>query len=400
MQFDAEQAERAQELVKALSEPGTLDSLGIGSVRDGFANIFFPGTSTLHTRAIYALAIPWAYQEVARRRPKNSEQFTRWLRLTEAKTIEALKSGNPHNHRGIIGSTAGRETKRLPSVLYWNGLGVWGIRQQSPLGRGLSQAEVRSMILADPEAASTRLWDGVPEKPEGFPEAPLSALPTAEQSQFLLDKFSHTTAPLPGTKRSLLGQLASRPELAQLENLWDVEADDAQLRRAMFFAHGFSLVIQGARLRYLDLLFTARASHDPDTAYSTRERLGEVVAAWHDRMADQVVFTGEWIRQLPDMFGFLRSAGANVSIPTQVFVTEWCRNAVQDPGRAMSDPSLATYIKQREADLKRSAARLTNTSPLLNWTGELLGSDYLDYRWSHARDLINDCRLGMESVDA
>ena len=43
------------ELVSALNEPGTLDELGIGSIRDTIADTLFPGTSTIQTRARYFL---------------------------------------------------------------------------------------------------------------------------------------------------------------------------------------------------------------------------------------------------------------------------------------------------------------------------------------------------------
>ncbi len=39
------------ELVSALNEPGTLDELGIGSIRDTIADAVFPGTSTIQTPA-------------------------------------------------------------------------------------------------------------------------------------------------------------------------------------------------------------------------------------------------------------------------------------------------------------------------------------------------------------
>ena len=50
------------ELVSALNEPGTLDELGIGSIRDTIADRLFPGTSTIQTRARYFLFIPWILQ--------------------------------------------------------------------------------------------------------------------------------------------------------------------------------------------------------------------------------------------------------------------------------------------------------------------------------------------------
>ena len=42
-----------------LSEQGAVDELGTGIVRDAFANYFFPGTSTIQTRAKYFLIVPY-----------------------------------------------------------------------------------------------------------------------------------------------------------------------------------------------------------------------------------------------------------------------------------------------------------------------------------------------------
>ena len=60
--IDFSKSERNQVLgvLDMLTEPGTLDELGIAPVRDGFADMFFPGTSTIQTRAKYFLIVPYA----------------------------------------------------------------------------------------------------------------------------------------------------------------------------------------------------------------------------------------------------------------------------------------------------------------------------------------------------
>lgn len=401
MQFDAKQAERAKELVQALSEPSTLDSIGVGPVRDGFASIFFPGTSTLHTRAIYALAIPWALQRVAARKPRSTQQFDTWLRRAELDTIEALVKGNTKDENGIVGRTAGSRTKRLPAELYWNGLGIWGIRNQ-PIGRGLSRSEVRSMILNDPRGASVQLWDGVPSPPTGFPKEPLAILPTPEQARYLLEKFGQTpVSPVDPGQPSLLARLAREPDLLHEGLLWETDAGNDYLAKALNFAHGFAVAVQGARLRYVDLLFEARVAKDPeDPLVAARDALGKNIEHWKAMMAAESDFLAEWRTTLPDMFRFLHASGANITEPTRRFLTRWCRAAIEDPSAAITDAGLADAIRQREHDLKRGAARLTNTAPLLSWKGELLGSDYLDYRWGQARRLISDCVQGMAETGA
>ena len=43
--FSKEDRQRALDVINLLSEQGAVDELGIGIVRDAFANCFFPGTS-------------------------------------------------------------------------------------------------------------------------------------------------------------------------------------------------------------------------------------------------------------------------------------------------------------------------------------------------------------------
>lgn len=51
--------ERVRRAIALFDEKDTRDELGIGTVRDAFANAFFPGTSTIETRLRYCLFVPW-----------------------------------------------------------------------------------------------------------------------------------------------------------------------------------------------------------------------------------------------------------------------------------------------------------------------------------------------------
>jgi Family of unknown function (DUF6361) len=62
---DNEQRRRMLEVVDLFKEEGTVDELGIGSMRDAIADVLFPGTSVLHTRLRYVLFIPWLLQRAA-----------------------------------------------------------------------------------------------------------------------------------------------------------------------------------------------------------------------------------------------------------------------------------------------------------------------------------------------
>lgn len=401
MQFDEREAQRARELVRALSEPTTLDSIGIGTIRDGFASILFPGTSTVHTRAVYLLLVPWAIQSVAAASPKNNKQYDDKLRKIETSIIKALTDRNPRA-TGIIGKTAGKNLTRRPSEAYWSALGTWGIRTGFN-GTQLTRSDVRALIVNKREAQLQQLWRELPPKPSGFPNEPLLILPDAEQADFILDRFIRSGVDTPtGHRTSLLAHLALCPELALTESLWDpvLEPADDAMKTTMFFAKGFATVIQGARLRYLKLLFDERERCLPDEPLSPGADVDLLIEDWLKRMDDQRDALVEWKLRLPEMFAILADHRTRISPMTRQFTTRWCTSAIDDPLGALKNTDLATMIRDREHTLKGSSARLTNRSPLLAWNGQLLGQSYLDFRWSIARQLVLDCYEGLERTDA
>ena len=71
--FSSDDRTRVQEVLALLKEPGTLDELGIGQVRDAFSDLLFPGFSTIQTRSRYFLAVSyilldWASLPLGKRR--------------------------------------------------------------------------------------------------------------------------------------------------------------------------------------------------------------------------------------------------------------------------------------------------------------------------------------------
>ena len=118
--LDSSESERRAvlELVSALNEPGTLDELGIGSIRDTIADFLFPGTSTIQTRARYFLFIPWILQMVEAQPSRRAEQNARQLQL---QLCDALDRSHGPN-QGVIGREARAELQRWPISIYWLGI--------------------------------------------------------------------------------------------------------------------------------------------------------------------------------------------------------------------------------------------------------------------------------------
>src|SRR6266540_2281351 len=126
--LDYSEAERRKmnEIIGMFREKETRDELGIGSIRDAFADTFFPGTSTIQTRARYFLFIPWMYRQLEERR-LSPVAIAREARKFEIDLINGLIAGGEAG-QGVIGERVRAGLQRLPSNVYWVGLAVWGFR--------------------------------------------------------------------------------------------------------------------------------------------------------------------------------------------------------------------------------------------------------------------------------
>jgi hypothetical protein len=125
MDFSEHERRTALEVIDAFKEQDTRDELGVGSIRDAFSDLLFPGTSTIQTHVRYFLFVPWTYLDLERRRP-SADSFGDRARQAEIKLIEALRRGG--EDQGVIGILAGARLARVPSNVYWLGLARWGIR--------------------------------------------------------------------------------------------------------------------------------------------------------------------------------------------------------------------------------------------------------------------------------
>ena len=118
--FSKEDRQKAMDVINLLSEQGAVDELGIGIVRDAFANYFFPGTSTIQTRAKYFLIVPYILKEaVDGRYGKNINKIMKAIDLEEKECgIRFLKANQ--NAEGIIGKRVLPKgwVARKPSDIY------------------------------------------------------------------------------------------------------------------------------------------------------------------------------------------------------------------------------------------------------------------------------------------
>lgn len=124
--FSKNERNKVLNVIHLLDEPGAVDELGIGAVRDAFADYFFPGTSTVQTRAKYFLIVPYVLMEAGR--GKYGSDLNTILRRIDSEERRCRDILIKTSTDGIIGSLVPRSwVLRTPSNIYWNGIKRMGI---------------------------------------------------------------------------------------------------------------------------------------------------------------------------------------------------------------------------------------------------------------------------------
>jgi hypothetical protein len=381
--IDYSEAERrkALDVIDLFKEQDTRDELGIGTIRDAFADLLFPGTSTIQTRAKYFLFIPWTYIELERLRVP-SDQIANGARNEETSLIRALlESGDTD---GVIGKEVGGRLKRLPSSIYWQGLRTWGIRRfagsQAQYHRSLDR-----FYRWDPRSSSMRTddgepldgvlplnWDpGIPPRPSDFPRRASLRLSVAE-AEYLKERIlSHAN----GTLLAFIVDTDSafppvrfpwaHPRMPEMPE---------RLVEQLLHARNFSEAMHGAALLYNLMLADLRKDE------ARLEEYQERLQGWSQKMAERTTEFSRWERAR--FWEIVHSGGARITVRTRAFVDRWLDLALATASGwdiARNDAA-ARLISERERAIKGERARLHNRRALELWSGAA-GTAQLTYRW-------------------
>ncbi len=393
--------QRVLDAIDRFKETDTRDELGLGSIRDGLADLFFPGTSVIQTRARYFLFVPWMYLRLEGRKTSSAEIETK-ARRAETRLIQVLKASV--DPEGTIGARAGETLKRLPSNVYWLGLQRWKIRlfdgSQDDYHRSLDRFYSRGTATGrddDGEWLNDRLprnWHGgLPEPPPEFPDEATFAL-TRDEARYLVERIQLA---IPG---SLLAFLSRRGRPAEIDFVWQhpqLGEFPIAIREAITHAQLLAETMHGAAWLYNLLLAEERAKTtgraEPIDGFRTALR------EWATELADRRRAIDAWDRRA--FFQLVRMHG-NVSRSTEGFVEAYCRLAPwerQDGGA--DDRTAREIVRHREHQLKGARARLGNPRALELWGG-MSGTGRLDYRYRAASRLLSDIysALGRRGDDA
>ena len=386
---------RALDVIDLFRETGTVDELGLASVGNSYSDLFFPGTTTLQTRACYFLLVPWTFLRLERLRVASNEAAGR-ARWEELHLNRRLREGSDAG--GVFGSQAGDALKRLPSDVYWGGLGSWGIRTfsghkwayfRSLDGFRRRRAESRE-TPRDPEGrnAPPANWHPhLPPHPSGFLRGSITAALRRKDAEYLRDRIQARHP------ESLLAALAGRAAGEDLEADWPwdlahVAEVSPALRDHLRDAKHFAVCMQGAALLY-NLMLSELKKRD-----EWKEKYRRSLAKWAGEVLELRPALEDW--RLEGVWQVVRTQGRSLRYPTRDFVERWVENLKRgDPGGVAADGSNArALVRARETQLKRARARLTNPRRLELWGGES-GTGRLTYRWGPARRILGDIFDGL-----
>ncbi len=389
-------------ILHALKEHETRDELGIGVIRDAFADMFFPGTSTIQTRARYFLFVPWMYRGLEEKKVLSSKIEKR-ARDEEVRLIDRLLESN--DPEGTIGRYAKKNLKRLPSSIYWNGLEAWGIRlcpySVSDYHRSLeafykfSKDDSHSYEEEIDSRERRRNWHpALPPVPDDFPEKASFSL-TSEEACYLKERVMTRW---PNTMLAYL--LDSDIPSESVRFPWDhpICPDLPEtIRERILHARNFSEVINGASLLY-NFMLAENASKLGLQQYD-----GKVVgvyedelAEWADDLQSRSADLDKWWKCNERFWDIVSEQGARATWQTRSFITSWVQMALSSDTaqRIATDESAKKLIHVRETHLKGKLARLDNPELLAKWSGDA-GTGRLRYRWRPAEKIISDILLGL-----
>ena len=350
--FDEAERQRAQRIMALFQERESRDELGMGAIRDSIADHLFPGTSTIQTRLRYMLFIPWLFRMLEGRDVPEG-QIRAEARALEIRLADALKFGGETN--GVIGRYVGPRLQRLPSSVYWAGLGAWGIRHFPGSTdslfvslRGLKRWQRPSHdedAAAGPTARA--IWtQSLPAAPKDLLDQAVFRL-TADEAQFIIDRL---IASQPAT---LLTFLAREGVDAECDYIWShphLAAFPKPARRLTCHGKIFSDVMHGATLLYNLALSELRGRDDWAADY--RER----IAAWAADLDRSVV--SAW--SLDDFWNTVEHPAHSIRPAAKRFVMQWLELVADGATPIASAPAALQLVEERERRLKTSQSRYTN----------------------------------------
>jgi hypothetical protein len=362
---------------------GVRDEIGFLTIHQRYADRFFPGTSVLHTRARYALFVPWLFGDLAGLMGPAAQRA-----LQERERVLAGRLRDAGEAQVIGSRIFPKPSSQPPSTVYWNALATWGILRPRPDGRAVSRAQAHRLLKAaggatddddQPLLGYEPPFVRMPDRPKNWLSGDISLQMESIEAEFLRDRLSQLRRP-GSHELSLLAQLA-RSQTAPSESLWDEEtlavagSDATPLDRARQAASlaGIGRAIYDALLE--------RIVEEEDKGQSMRRH--------RDHLAQMIETHGSAAASL-DLAGLEQDIGA---LPPKLHAVVAATRAWSTSSGHELDELLDIYIaaEARKGPRARLAQTPNGRTRRREWATDEHGlAGPLHYRWGQVHTLLTD----------
>ena len=379
--FSKEERNKILATLKLLGTQTALDELGIGVIRDAYADILFPGISTIQTRAKYFVLIPYLFQHVGKQKLSSGRDVHKWLNSAEDKLVETLVKNSDSEETGIIGKNAlkqKRVVKMKPSSIYWNGLRTFEIVLKAGvsltaacnISYSLYKKNAELEVKSDGETFDDSTAGGgdtvlfSPISPDYDFEKSATITLTKKEAEFLSDKISKAIL----TKDSLLAFLIKNKLRCNSFDEIPVNILPAQIQHDYLMARTFSDFIIGAHIRY-NVIFSE---------YKDEEMINEF-KQWRN----------EFVNRQFDLDMILDRITCNYEV--QKFCRDFLDCTYKNDMQTMDD-----LIVAREKSVKGDRAKLRKPKEYRYNYDRPVHFYRLDFRFGTANTIIGDIIKGLE----
>lgn len=362
---------------------GVRDEIGFLTIHQRYANRFFPGTSVLHTRARYALFVPWLFEDLA---GLTGPAAMRALRERERELAGRLKDAGESQ---VIGGRVFPEpSSQPPSTVYWNALAVWGILRPRLDGRATSRAQAHRLLkgvgmATDDDGQPLLSFDPpfvpIPTRPDNWRGGHINLRLASSEAGFLRARLAQLRRS-GGHELCLLARLV-RTEAAAPSAMWDDEVravagpDQAPLVRAQQSAS-----LAGVGRAVYDALLEDIVESNDKRETSTRHR---------DHLTSMVEEHGPVAAEL-NIDALEADVGA---LPTKLrtvlsITKDWITSKTENPVPLFDAYAAA---EARKGPRARLALTPNGRARRLEWSSDEHGlAGPLHYRWEQVSTLLDD----------
>lgn len=379
--FSKEERNKILATLKLLGTQTALDELGIGVIRDAYADILFPGISTIQTRAKYFVLIPYLFERAANQKLSSGRELYKWLTANEDKIVETLVRNSDSEETGIIGKNAlkqKRAVKMKPSSIYWNGLRTFEIVRNA--GISLSAAcnvtwsSSQKKNEAEPKTDGDTFDDMTagqgnyvlfsPILPDYDFEKTAAITLTRKEAEFLAVKITKALL----SKNTLLAFLIKHKLNCNSFDEIPVDILPHVMRRDYLLAKDFSDFIIGAHIRY-NIIFSN---------YQDEEMMDEFIS-WRTKFVNSDF----------DLAAVLDRISCNYA--TAKFCSDFLDSVYKNDLQAMDELIIA-----REKAVKGDRAKLCKPKEYQYNYDRPVHFYRLDFRFGTAKTIIDDIIKGLK----